>query len=310
MVAACPSCRARYRVDVERVPADGARLRCTRCQTVFRVRPPDRDPAPAAEAPPPQPAPPPRPRVAPPMAPAPASPSPDAKSGTAPEEAGRLVLVAHPEAHEAKRIGDAISGWGLDVKLAHDGVEAILGIQRAMPRLVVLDAALPKMFGFQVCELVKRNESLRHIAVVLVGAIHDQDRYRRTPNDLYGADAYLERQQLPDALAPLLRDLGLERRRDAPASGAPQVEAPPPPPADSGERASAERLARIIVSDIVLYNAERFEAGIRQGEVLSAMSAELSEGRGLLAQRVGPEVDVAGLLEVELLRVARARGMR
>ena len=77
----------------------------------------------------------------------------------------------------------------------------------------------------------------------------------------------------------------------------------------SAERATAERLARIIVSDIVLYNAERFDAAVRQGEVVRAMAAELREGNELLTQRVGDTVDVAGLLENELLRVARARGM-
>jgi CheY-like chemotaxis protein len=296
------------------------------------------------------------------------------------------VLVAHPEVEEAKAIGEALTSWGLDVHLAHDGVEAILGIQRSLPRLVVLDAALPKMFGFQVCELVKRNESLREIAVVLVGAIHHEDRYRRPPGELYGADAYLERQQIPEGLVPLLRELGLDRRRGGdpvadpgpvtPAAPTPEVSAVPPqaaappapevsasappvvraapaakpparvatqapapvskpparvptqapPPASkpparvptqapapaappSAEIATAERLARIIVSDIVLYNAERFERAVSQGEVVAAMAAELAEGRGLLSQRVGSTVDVAGLLESELLRVARARGM-
>ena len=32
-------------------------------------------------------------------------------------------------------------------------------------------AELPKMYGFQVCEVIKRNESLRDIHVVLAGAI-------------------------------------------------------------------------------------------------------------------------------------------
>jgi hypothetical protein len=59
----------------------------------------------------------------------------------------------------------------------------------------------------------------------------------------------------------------------------------------------------------VLYNAERFERAVSQGEVVGALAAELAEGRDLLSQRVGASVDAAGLLERELLRVARARGM-
>ena len=47
MIAACPKCQARYRVEPERLGADGARLRCTQCSAVFRVRLPA---APSAEA--------------------------------------------------------------------------------------------------------------------------------------------------------------------------------------------------------------------------------------------------------------------
>ena len=101
----------------------------------------------------------------------------------------------------------------------------MLDIQRSLPKVVVLDAALPKMFGFQVCEIVKRNESLRGIHVVLVGAIHDQDRYRRPPRDLYGADVYVERHELPDALFPLLEGFGVPLGPPP----APAEPAPPPP---------------------------------------------------------------------------------
>ena len=40
MIAGCPKCSARYRVDADRVGADGAKLRCTKCSAVFLVRAP------------------------------------------------------------------------------------------------------------------------------------------------------------------------------------------------------------------------------------------------------------------------------
>ncbi|MHC4934556.1 MAG: response regulator, partial [Planctomycetota bacterium] len=124
----------------------------------------------------------------------------------------RLVLIADAVIDEGKATASTLASWGLQPLLVHDGVEAILTIQRTLPRAVVIDAALPKMYGFQICELLKRNESLRDIHVVLVGAIHDRNRYRRSPTELYGADAYLERQQLPDALRPILQGFGVPLR--------------------------------------------------------------------------------------------------
>jgi predicted Zn finger-like uncharacterized protein len=361
MIAACPTCGARYRIDVAKLPADGARLRCARCEAVFRVRPPadatgaraadasgarPADPSPARPAATPAPAPPSRVE-----APAPARVEALAARETAPDaeaparDSSRLVLVANPDVAGGKAVCAALGRWGFESLLVHDGVEAILTVQRSLPRVVVLDAALPKMFGFQVCELIKRNESLRSIHVVLVGAIHDQSRYRRPPGELYGADAYVERPELPEALGPILAGFGMAStgaeprpeppaRRILPLTEPPAAPAPAPRPAarpaaapaqapapaaaprmPTGDgldeaRAQAERLARIIVSDIVLYNAEKFEAGVRAGDVLSALDVELEEGRALFGSRIDPRVGTADeFLKRELLRVARSRGM-
>lgn len=74
------------------------------------------------------------------------------------------------------------------------------------------------------------------------------------------------------------------------------------------ERAKAERLARIIVSDIVLYNEEKFAAAVRTGDAVAAMSDELDEGRALFRERIDPDVrEERDYLADELSRVARSR---
>ena len=337
MIVSCPSCSARYRIESERMRPEGVRLRCARCEAVFQVtpsgsaagsaRPPD---SARAEVAPPRPA----------VARAPAAP-PQAAAG----DRSRLVLIADPEVEQGKATAGALAQWGLQPTLVHDGVEAMLAIQRLLPRAVVIDAALPKMFGFQVCEIVKRNESLRDIHVVLVGAIHDRNRYRRTPEEIYGADAYLERQDLPASLYEIFRKFGmLLRAEPAPQAPAPPaaarvevLQAPTPPaaarveapratrapaapraapPSRAAEPASdleakireAERLARIVVSDIVLYSQPKFDAAVRAGNVLEAMKAELAEGRSLFAARVDPAIQQQrDFLADELLRVAATR---
>jgi predicted Zn finger-like uncharacterized protein len=380
MIAACPKCSARYRIDKQRLPAEGARLRCSRCEAVFRVTPPAREePAHAAAAA----------QVDPSGAP----PRPE-------QDRQRLVLIADPEVDGAKATAQAVSSWGLEPVLVHDGVDAILTIQRLLPRVVVLDAALPKMFGFQICELMKRNDSLRGIHVVLIGAIHDRERYRRPPTEFYGADAYIERPNLPEALRPILTGFGLPSgssvaEETAPALAPPEPEAvasseptafsPPEPepvsestpvdrvPFEAPIRASApatapgpgvpavpesvvpgpvsnsgnertaetpqplppavmptaptaapgdprggdaevqkaERLARIVVSDIVLYNEEKFASAVRAGNVLEAMEGDMQEGRALFIQRIDSRVrESRDFLAEELLRVAQQRGMK
>jgi predicted Zn finger-like uncharacterized protein len=327
MIAACPRCAARYRIEKEKLRGDGVRLRCAKCDAVFRVRPPAEDEvevvAAAVEAP----------RAAAPRIEAPAVVAPSAAEAPT-DLAAELVLIGIPSPETAKRLATALASWGLRAAVVADGVEAMLEIQRKLPRAAVLSAALPRMYGFQVCEIVKRNESLSSISVVLVGSIHNQDRYRRPPEELYGADAYVEEPDLPDGLLPVLQRLGIHvraargARREAPAPPPPPVEArreapvPPRPaarpaapveaPVDDGlgeQRVKAERLARIIVSDIVLYNEEKFAAALRAGNVLEALTPDLAEGRSLFRERIDERVrNEKDHLAEELLRVARTRG--
>ena len=286
-----------------------------------------------------------------------------------------MVLIADPEVEQGKSTASAVVQWGLQPTLVHDGVEAILAIQRLLPRAIVIDAALPKMFGFQICEIVKRNESLRDIHVVLVGAIHNRTRYRRPPEEIYGADAYIERQDLPESLRSILQGFGMLSSAGQPpvvsaaaaipltppvvasapaiapaveenpaaeipavpkivepvGSAEPKIVEPvgstepsvvqqtpesvaPPEPAseDPGideKVEQAERLARIVVSDIVLYGKEKFEAAVQAGNVLEAMQPEIAEGRSLFATRVDASIqEMRDFLTEELLRVAEARG--
>jgi predicted Zn finger-like uncharacterized protein len=331
MIAACPRCGARYRIERHRVRPEGVRVRCSRCQAVFRVRAPS---APSAATRPEPPA---------------TRPPPPVR-----RDRSRLVVVADADPERAKRTATVLTEAGLEVVLAHDGVEAILAVQRVLPRAVVLDAGLPKMFGFQICELMKRNESLRSILVLLVGSTHHPDRYRRAPSDLYGADCYLDDTALSEGLLRELARLGVTRAERATlrrptaaghAPAAPGVRPEPParspatrtrppasapkprvaeahtparPPAapvagpgDTDEIAKAERLARIIVSDIVLYNEEKFARAVSAGNVLEAMADELAEGRNLFGERVGARLrEQRDFLSEEMLRVARARGAR
>jgi predicted Zn finger-like uncharacterized protein len=357
MIAACPKCSARYRIEKGKLRPEGARLRCSRCEAVFRVRPPEAElesakPVPAAPLQEPAPA-------APVQSSQQAAPMPSAPTAEEAHDRSRLVLVADPVIDEGKVTASALAAWGLQPILVHDGVEAMLTIQRTLPCAVVIDAALPKMYGFQVCEVLKRNESLRSIHVVLVGAIHDRTRYRRTPTELYGADAYLERPQLPDALWPILREFGISLSGAAPqqeppqelpyssgttlldqqAASPPEAIAPPevtpaprPPEVEpvaaapvpvepqashaaaesasvsEAETAKAERLARIVVSDIILYNQEKFDAAVSGDNVVMAMDAELAEGRTLFSQRIEARVrEERDFLAEELIRVAGLR---
>ena len=74
----------------------------------------------------------------------------------------------------------------------------------------------------------------------------------------------------------------------------PEEDIVPPPAPEDGEVESARRLARIILSDIALYNPSIVEEGVRTGRFGELLAAELGEGRALYEARVPRDVASRG----------------
>jgi hypothetical protein len=53
---------------------------------------------------------------------------------------------------------------------------------------------------------------------------------------------------------------------------------------------SAQRLARTIASDLLLYNREKVERGIQEDNLFKLLEAEIREGRELYKSRVSSEI--------------------
>jgi len=78
---------------------------------------------------------------------------------------------------------------GCRVRTARDGVEAMEGIRRDQPDLVVLDVMMPRMSGFQVCSQLKDSPETRDIPIVMVTALSDVGDVERAVES--GADDFL-----------------------------------------------------------------------------------------------------------------------
>jgi CheY-like chemotaxis protein len=105
---------------------------------------------------------------------------------------GYLVLVADavPEARE--EAAAAVKKQGATVLQAANGRAALDLIREARPELVILDAMLPMMPGFEVCRAVKGDPVLRPTRVVLTSAIH-RGTVGADAKIAFGADAFLEK---------------------------------------------------------------------------------------------------------------------
>jgi DNA-binding response OmpR family regulator len=99
------------------------------------------------------------------------------------------VLIADDEPNIVISLEYLMKRAGYEVSIARDGQEAIDAIRRERPRLVLLDAMMPKKSGYDVCQELRADEDLKGTLVLMLTA-----KGRDTDIDKglgVGADAYM-----------------------------------------------------------------------------------------------------------------------
>ena len=83
------------------------------------------------------------------------------------------ILVADDNAANLDILRTRLSTQGYDIVTATDGQEALDSARRERPDLILLDVMMPKRDGFEVCRLLKADESLPFMPIILVTAKSD-----------------------------------------------------------------------------------------------------------------------------------------
>jgi len=75
--------------------------------------------------------------------------------------------------------------------MATNGVEALEKVKDFEPDVILLDVLMPKMDGYQTCEILKKDDSTKFIPVVLVTALSEkEDKIKGIES---GADEFLSK---------------------------------------------------------------------------------------------------------------------
>jgi DNA-binding response OmpR family regulator len=115
------------------------------------------------------------------------------------------VLIADDEPNIVLSLEYMMKREGHDVVVARDGREALEAIRRERPRLVLLDAMMPGMSGFAVCEAVRADAALRDTRILMLTAKGRETDVARGMGA--GADAYITKPFSTRELAQKVRDM-------------------------------------------------------------------------------------------------------
>jgi CheY-like chemotaxis protein len=111
---------------------------------------------------------------------------------------------------------------GLVLESAADGRTALALMRRRRPDLVILDAMLPEIHGFEICAAIKKSDAWSSIPVLMISAVFRGFDNARTIQEVHGADVFLEKpfdlRHLRHVVADLLQRPQPDEPRDVEAA--------------------------------------------------------------------------------------------
>jgi excisionase family DNA binding protein len=116
----------------------------------------------------------------------------------------KQVLVVDDDSEALEEYKDALSGFGFELEFAADGFEAGMKIYRQKPDLILLDFKMPSLNGFQVCDILRRDEETKDIPVIAVTALSSKDEIEKIKN--YGVKNYFAKPVDMDKLIKAIKN--------------------------------------------------------------------------------------------------------
>jgi DNA-binding response OmpR family regulator len=105
---------------------------------------------------------------------------------------GTKVLVVDDEREIVLLLEQILTGEGFQVLTAMDGQEGLAVYMRERPPLVVTDAMMPKLHGFELCRRIKE-ESDNTAKVLILTAVYKKYKYKGRVQEEYNVDEYLDK---------------------------------------------------------------------------------------------------------------------
>jgi two-component system, OmpR family, alkaline phosphatase synthesis response regulator PhoP len=114
------------------------------------------------------------------------------------------ILIVEDEAYIRLLIEQTLEDLeeqGVEILKADNGEDALRLIREERPQLVFLDVMIPKINGFEVCRIVKRELQMENIMIVILTAKGQEYDYHTGQEA--GANLYMTKPFDPDELLEL-----------------------------------------------------------------------------------------------------------
>jgi DNA-binding response OmpR family regulator len=118
-------------------------------------------------------------------------------------DAAEIVLVVDDSPDTLRMLTDALEEAGMTVLVALEGAQALAIVTKITPDVILMDAVMPSMDGFEACRALKHNKMLAHVPVIfMTGLSETQDIVKGL--EAGGVD-YVTKPIVPDELLARIR---------------------------------------------------------------------------------------------------------
>ncbi|MGX4772393.1 response regulator [Bradyrhizobium guangdongense] len=90
-----------------------------------------------------------------------------------------VALVVDDSPETLRLLTDALDGAGMTVMVALDGVSAMRIVDQITPDIVLLDAVMPGMDGFETCKRLKRDAGLDGVPIIFMTGLAETEHIVR-----------------------------------------------------------------------------------------------------------------------------------
>jgi DNA-binding NarL/FixJ family response regulator len=86
-----------------------------------------------------------------------------------------VALIVDDSPETLRLLTDALDGAGMTVMVAMDGAAAMRIVDQITPDIILLDAVMPGIDGFETCRRLKRDAGLSHVPVIFMTGLADTE---------------------------------------------------------------------------------------------------------------------------------------
>ncbi len=106
----------------------------------------------------------------------------------------KKILLVEDDVTLSKVYESRLNMEGFETKIVNNGEEALSGAQKFKPDLILLDAMMPKISGFDVLDILRNTPDTANIRIIMLTALSQPKDKERA--EALGVDDYLVKSQV------------------------------------------------------------------------------------------------------------------